>query len=150
MAGIQVNEQPPNNELLWLQATRQHRSFKIFSGADARNQLNARRADKALWDHIKTLPGQQIHPRVFDYIRQAGLAGVFSTGFHKLDHALITALVERWRPETHTFHFSVCEAIVTLQNIQVLWGLPINGQHVSGVWLCCDKECWIEYCNNPN
>ncbi|KAL8546042.1 hypothetical protein ACS0TY_005956 [Phlomoides rotata] len=41
---------------------------------------------------------------------------------------LITALVERWRPETHMFHFLVRETIVTLQNVAIIWGLHIDGE----------------------
>lgn len=33
----------------------------------------------------------------------------------KIDDAVGTALVERWRHETHTFHFSIGKAIVTLR-----------------------------------
>ena len=50
----------------------------------------------------------------------------------ELDRALITALVERWRPETHTFHLTVGEATITLQDVAVIMGLPIEGQAVIG------------------
>ncbi|XP_071914109.1 serine/threonine-protein phosphatase 7 long form homolog [Coffea arabica] len=50
-----------------------------------------------------------------------------------LDHTLITSLVERWRPETHTFHLPVGETTVTLQDVEVLWGLPIDGPPVIGI-----------------
>ena len=48
----------------------------------------------------------------------------------ELDRALITALVERWRPETHTFHLTVGEATITLQDVAVIMRLFIEGQAV--------------------
>ena len=44
-----------------------------------------------------------------------------------IDKALITALVERWRLETNTFHMPVGEVEVTLEDVACLWGLPIHG-----------------------
>jgi Plant mobile domain len=45
----------------------------------------------------------------------------------QLDKSLLTALVERWRPETSTFHLLVGELTVTLEDVCCLWGLPIRG-----------------------
>ncbi|KAL0403852.1 UNVERIFIED_CONTAM: Serine/threonine-protein phosphatase 7 long form [Sesamum radiatum] len=56
-------------------------------------------------------------------------------GHIEIDTHLITALVERWRPETHTFHFSVGEATKTLQDIAVIWALPVEGNTVSLLYL---------------
>lgn len=55
------------------------------------------------------------------------------TGFYKmieigrlqLDWSLAMALIERWRAQTHTLHLSIGEATVTLQDMEVLYGLPI-------------------------
>ena len=44
--------------------------------------------------------------------------------------ALVTALVERRRQETHTFHLPLGEAIVTLLDVAVLTRLPIEGHDV--------------------
>ncbi|XP_062224588.1 serine/threonine-protein phosphatase 7 long form homolog [Phragmites australis] len=44
-----------------------------------------------------------------------------------IDEALLTGLVDRWRPETHTFHFPFGEMAVTLRDVAMLTGLPIRG-----------------------
>ncbi|WVZ66532.1 hypothetical protein U9M48_015737 [Paspalum notatum var. saurae] len=44
-----------------------------------------------------------------------------------IDNSLITALVDRWRPETHTFHVPYGEMAPTLQDVSYLLGLPIAG-----------------------
>ena len=43
------------------------------------------------------------------------------------DRALLTALVDRWRPETHTFHLPCGEMAPTLQDVSYLTGLPCAG-----------------------
>ena len=50
-----------------------------------------------------------------------------------INASLIAGLVERWRPETHTFHLPFGEMTVTLQDVSALWGLPIQGVPVGGV-----------------
>ena len=51
-------------------------------------------------------------------------------GIVKLDRSLLTALVDRWRPETHTFHLPCGEMTPTLQDVAYLLGLPIVGDAV--------------------
>ncbi|WVZ62019.1 hypothetical protein U9M48_011814 [Paspalum notatum var. saurae] len=43
------------------------------------------------------------------------------------DFSLLAALVDRWRPKTHTLHLTVGEMVPTLQDVSYLLGLPLRG-----------------------
>ncbi|CAN1851657.1 Protein MAIN-LIKE 2 [Linum perenne] len=47
------------------------------------------------------------------------------------DPELITALVERWRPETNTFHLYGGEATITLEDVHFITGLSVDGLPVT-------------------
>ena len=66
------------------------------------------------------------------YIDATGLTGLFKVPDMEVDHALITALVEWWRPETHTFHLPHGEMSITLQDIKVMLGILVDGLPVTG------------------
>ena len=48
----------------------------------------------------------------------------------QFDMSLLAALLDRWRPETHTFHLPVGEMTTTLQDVAMLLGLPYAGRAV--------------------
>nr|XP_019071422.2 serine/threonine-protein phosphatase 7 long form homolog [Solanum lycopersicum] len=105
-----------------------HRSRDIWNGS-VNMILNTRRCDGKFWDLVKKYP---IHPRVLEMIELSRLYGVYRSNRPSIDRSLITSLVERCRPETHTFHFRTGEATITLQDVEVLYGLPVNGDPVLG------------------
>uniref|UniRef100_A0A8I6YRN7 Aminotransferase-like plant mobile domain-containing protein n=1 Tax=Hordeum vulgare subsp. vulgare TaxID=112509 RepID=A0A8I6YRN7_HORVV len=49
-----------------------------------------------------------------------------------LDATALTALTGRWRPETHSFHLPLGEMTVTLEDIAMITGLPIEGRALTG------------------
>lgn len=88
-----------------------------------------------------------MHDRVLGHIERMGFGGVYHCGKPKmLDASLIGALIERWRPETHTFHLPVGEATVTLQDIEVLWGLRVDGEPVILPQVNHPREYWMDTC----
>ncbi|RYQ88498.1 hypothetical protein Ahy_B09g095655 isoform G [Arachis hypogaea] len=75
-----------------------------------------------------------LHDRILPYLDRANLLHVarLNDYWFKLDEPLISAFVERWRPESHTFHMPFGECTVTLQDVAYQFGLPIDGHAVSG------------------
>ncbi|KAL9672446.1 hypothetical protein QQ045_028696 [Rhodiola kirilowii] len=74
-----------------------------------------------------------LNPRLTQYVANAGFLPWSQVCNVKIDPKLCTALVERWRPETHTFHLNGGEATITLQDVALLTGLPIDGG--ARVWI---------------
>ncbi|CAN1755815.1 Serine/threonine-protein phosphatase 7 long form homolog, partial [Linum perenne] len=56
---------------------------------------------------------------------------------------LVTTLIERWRPETNTFHLIQGEMIITLEDVEILTGLPTRGLLVIGA---PDRRSTSEIC----
>ncbi|KAE8728129.1 Glucose-1-phosphate adenylyltransferase large subunit 1 [Hibiscus syriacus] len=54
-------------------------------------------------------------------------------GHYKIEPDLISALVERWRPETHTFHLSCGECTITLEDVSMHMRLQVDGDVISGI-----------------
>ena len=79
---------------------------------------------------------------VVDIVKRVGLEGLYRTPCREIDHNLIIAFVERRRPKTHTFHLPHGKTTITLQDVEVLWGIPIDGETIVGtIDLTWAAEC---------
>ncbi|KAH1046599.1 hypothetical protein J1N35_037383 [Gossypium stocksii] len=47
-------------------------------------------------------------------------------------HAMVMSYIERWRPKTHTFHLPCRECTITLEDVALQLGLPIDGNAITG------------------
>ncbi|WVZ51010.1 hypothetical protein U9M48_002202 [Paspalum notatum var. saurae] len=112
----------PRFPLLEVAYEKDHRAPAIESGQVMPVLRMRTHTHVLLWDE-----------RYAPYLRQAGfldLARVVNAGLPPLDPPLLTSLIDRWRPETHTFHLSCGEMTLTLQDAAMILGLPIEGQAV--------------------
>ena len=92
---------------LWHIASHHHGSIMQDPGA-----LKCRGRNDELWKRRLIV----VDDRVLNIVKRVGLEGLYRTPCREIDHNLITAFVERWRPETHTFHLPHGETMITLQD----------------------------------
>ena len=78
------------------------------------------------------LPHGGLDLRIMQYIDAVGLTGLFKVPDMEVDHALIMALVKRWRSKTHTFHLPHGEMGITLQDIEAMLGISVDGLPATG------------------
>ncbi|XP_071725389.1 protein MAINTENANCE OF MERISTEMS-like, partial [Rutidosis leptorrhynchoides] len=115
-------------DLLWFQP--QHRSLHIYlSDEQCDRALIVRRADVFFWECRRE--AIYLIPRVDEFIEMMGFGLVSTVGYMEYGHHLLTALAERWRPETHSFHLCVGDATITLEDVEVLLGLRTDGLPVT-------------------
>ena len=74
----------------------------------------------------------RMDPCIRPYVIRAGLYGIYRLGHIMINWPLITYLVERWRPKTHTFHVPVGDMTITLQDVAIILSLRIDGLAVIG------------------
>jgi hypothetical protein len=90
---------------------------------------------------LKSLMVREHYPLPWDeryapYLARAGfldIALVVIRGLSTMDGPLLLALVDRWRPETHSFHLPCGKMTVVMQDTTMILGLPLEGLPVSGI-----------------
>ncbi|RYR35459.1 protein MAIN-LIKE 2-like [Arachis hypogaea] len=75
-----------------------------------------------------------LHDRIVPYIERASLYHLarLNVRWFWLDEPLVSAFIERWRPETHTFQMPFGECTITLQDVAYQLGLSVDGLPVYG------------------
>ncbi|XP_028108507.1 protein MAIN-LIKE 1-like [Camellia sinensis] len=73
--------------------------------------------------------------RFRDIVQQSGLSSLVHCTYRFVNRIVISAFVERWQPETNTFHLTVGEMTMTLDDVGTILGIPITGRSVSAATL---------------
>ncbi|KAG5548714.1 hypothetical protein RHGRI_014164 [Rhododendron griersonianum] len=123
-----IDPGPTDGSLLVLQ--KQHRSRAVWEGYGNPKVENVTLICRRNDNNLRQLGRPS--PRIVQLIYEAGFGGILEMPFLTLDRAFITALIERWRPETHTFHLHSGESTVTLQDVEIITGLAVDGRPVTG------------------
>ena len=77
-----------------------------------------------------------------EHVRNVCLSHLSEIDYMRIDHALISRLVERWMPETNTFHLPMGEATITLEDVAYIYSLTINGEPIT-------RRTFNNACNAP-
>ncbi|XP_028073559.1 protein MAIN-LIKE 2-like [Camellia sinensis] len=64
-------------------------------------------------------------------IEQSGLSQLARCTYQFVNKLLISNFVERWQPETNTFHMTIGDMTLTLDDVGTILGLSIVGKSVS-------------------
>ncbi|XP_057958687.1 protein MAIN-LIKE 1-like [Malania oleifera] len=102
-----------------------HRSSQAWNNSHS-DVLYCRGGTHVIHDRIGT------DPHIVDWIQDASFYRIYQISHIQLDWHLVTAFVERWRSETHTFHLSHGEASITLQDVAVFYRIPIDRRLIIG------------------
>lgn len=93
-------------------------------------------------EHTSKLDQWTLTAKQIELVERAGFGYLRLIPAISLDNPLISALVERWRRETNTFHLNVGEMTVTLKDVVLLLGLAIDGDPVIGLtYTTCHSVC---------
>ena len=70
---------------------------------------------------VPTYQGEEEIPEeIIPLLRQSGFYWIMKMDYLKINVSLITALIKRWRPETHTVHMRCGECTITLQDVYII------------------------------
>uniref|UniRef100_A0A0Q3VTD5 Aminotransferase-like plant mobile domain-containing protein n=1 Tax=Setaria italica TaxID=4555 RepID=A0A0Q3VTD5_SETIT len=103
----------------------QHRGHLLANLHEELKPLRARVHSPLRWDE-----------RYMLYLQRVGFLDIVVqvvAGLPLIDGSLLTAMVNRWRPETHISHLPCGEMIVTMQDVAMILGLPLEGLPVTGI-----------------
>ncbi|QHO48875.1 uncharacterized protein DS421_1g09140 [Arachis hypogaea] len=95
------------------------------------------------------VPPDRYNNRVEEHLRLTGFYHASQIGVVQCQKALVNALIERWHPDTHTFHLPIGECAVTLEDVALILGLPTDGLPVTGMTMssfeALEAECLHQF-----
>ncbi|CAL1366737.1 unnamed protein product [Linum trigynum] len=109
---------------------RGHVAYALWTGAGDRGVISCYSRTSAV-SYLSSYVFS--HVEVEELVQQSGLQHLIYSTFRKIaiDEALISAFVERWQPDTNTFHLPFGEMTILLHDVQYLLQIPVEGRLMS-------------------
>ncbi|XP_058775444.1 serine/threonine-protein phosphatase 7 long form homolog [Vicia villosa] len=82
------------------------------------------------WQQINRMGSAMLPRQMNDWLVASGLSSLQHTSLARVDTHLLSAFVERWHPETSSFHMPFGEMTITLDDVSCLLHVPIRGELV--------------------
>uniref|UniRef100_K3XRP7 SWIM-type domain-containing protein n=1 Tax=Setaria italica TaxID=4555 RepID=K3XRP7_SETIT len=111
----------------------QHCTYHLTDLHEDLKPLRARVHSPFRWDE-----------RYAHYLQRAGFLDIavqIVAGVPPMDGPLLTAMVDRWCPKTHTFHLPFGEMTIMMQDIAMILGLSLEGHPVMGI---IQNKNWLD------
>lgn len=96
--------------------------------------------------HGNSVTRLMIAPEIAQVVRDSGLDQLVRVSYGVIDKGLIEAFVERWQPETSSFHLPIGEMTITLDDVSQLLHLPVRGNFWTAPYIT--SESALEYLVN--
>ncbi|GMQ06244.1 hypothetical protein CsSME_00050900 [Camellia sinensis var. sinensis] len=112
-----------------LKSFKSHITAAIWNGADEKGPLKCHNHSSKirLWPWWE----QGNNATFVNIVEMSGLAHLTHCTYRFVNKIVVSSFVERWQPETNTFHFIVGEMTITLDDVATILGLPIVGKSIS-------------------
>lgn len=75
-----------------------------------------------------------------DLVTRSMLSPLITTSYRFINRNVVSAFVERWQPETNTFHMPYSEMTITLDDVGAILVIPVTGNSVSTDSLSVERE----------
>ncbi|GMP58540.1 hypothetical protein CsSME_00022169 [Camellia sinensis var. sinensis] len=112
-----------------LKSFKSHVAAAIWNGADERGPLKCHNHSSKI--HSWPWWEQGNNGTFVNIAEMSGLAQLARCTYCFVNKIVVSSFVERWQPETNTFHLTVEEMTITLDNVATILGLPIVGKSIS-------------------
>ena len=69
--------------------------------------------------------------RFREWMSKSRLAPLVTASYRSVNKIIVSGFVERWQPETNTFHMPFGEMTITLDDVASIIGISVTGRTVS-------------------
>ena len=97
--------------------------FNCFQERGLKKELKVAKHELKMTSRVPPGLPQQVE----SWVSRSGLSSLQRTSLNKIDTNLVSAFMERWHPETSSFHMPFGEMSITLDDVSCLLHLSIRG-----------------------